>query len=467
MRLEELRGRRVALLGLGADVRAAVPSIVGAGPAELVVVEEGGGALDGAAGDRAGFGRMVSLGEAASTAEVLVRSPGFPRYQAPLVEARARGAAMTTPLDLWMGSSGGKRSDGSPQTVVAVTGTKGKSTVTELTGVLAGRHGLRVGLAGNLGVPVFAEGGWDDDAPTVVLEVSSYQAADLCHVPDLAVLSFLGEDHVSWHGGVERYVADKLRVLANEAGRAGRILVAASGGRAAEAVAALGLAIEVVEPPAGGDEVPVHRLQNAALAASVLAAIGGPVLSPGQVVDAARTSLPGRLDACPGPPGILCLDDALASNPSATAAGLAWLRTIGRPTVVLLGGADRGVDPGPLVAEVRRWPAGLLSAIALPESGAALAATCGVELAGVASGVADAVDRGLGVLRDRGVVMDLGAGRTRSRPELVDPTACNGVLMFSPAAPTPPGTGNWQSRSAAFRVSLGAGGPEVVPAPGG
>lgn len=424
MRLDELSGRRVVLLGLGADVRAAVPAIEGAGPAELVAVEDG----DAGRGPGGGM-RRLGLVEAATSGEVFVRSPGFPRYGAPLVEARERGAAMTTPIDLWMGTVGPSR------TVVAVTGTKGKSTVTDLVGVLARDAGLRVGVAGNLGVPVF-DAGWDHDAPVVVLEVSSYQAADLHHVPDLAVLTFLSEDHLSWHGGVARYVDDKLRVLHNDGGTARRVLLPAVGGAAAEAVAALGIdhqlahGIEVVDPPVADASVPRHRLQNAALAAKVLAGIGGPRLDGNEVVEAARSSLPGRLDICAGPPGLLCLDDALASNPSATAAGLAWLRTLGRSTVVVLGGADRGVDPSPLVQEADRWPPGSLRAVVVPDSGADLARRCGLAVVRSAVDVDDAV---------RAAVADLPA---------------DGVVIFSPAAPTPPAVGNWETRSNQFRSAL-------------
>ena len=83
------------------------------------------------------------------TAQIFVRSPGFPRYLPQLVDAMERGALMTTPLDLWVGSL-----DPS-QRVVAVTGTKGKTTTTDLIGHFATEAGLRVGLAGNIGIPVF------------------------------------------------------------------------------------------------------------------------------------------------------------------------------------------------------------------------------------------------------------------------------------------------------------------------
>ncbi len=420
MRLPELRGRRVALLGLGADVAAAVPAIVAAGPAEVVAVDD----ASTGAGPPAGVTRLVPLAEAAGWAEVFVRSPGFPRYRPELVAACEAGAEMTTPLDLWLGTHGGDRM------VVGITGTKGKSTVTSVLGALASAQGLRVGVAGNLGVPVFGPG-WDGEAPLVVLEVSSYQAADLHHVPDVAVVTFLSEDHLSWHGGVERYVADKLRLVRNEGGVAGRVLVAADGGGAADALAGLGIEAEVVPAPADAPRsVPVHRLANAALAAAALAAAGGPVLSGAAVVEAASTSLPGRLDACPGPADLLCVDDALASNPSATAAGLAWLRSLGRSTVVILGGVDRGVDPSPLVDEVKRWEPGSLRVVTVPENGDALAEACSIAVAAQAVDVTDAV---------------------RQARALVGPGE---ALLFSPAAPTPPGQGSWVSRSTAFRAAV-------------
>jgi UDP-N-acetylmuramoylalanine--D-glutamate ligase len=265
----------------------------------------------------------------------------------------------------------------------------------------------------------------------VALEVSSYQAADLHHVPDLAVVTHLAEDHLSWHGGVDRYVADKLRLLRNDGGTAGTILVAESSGRAREAIAALGLDAVVVAAPLAPAELPAHRVANAALAVEVVHRLGGPAPTAAAVVDAARSSLPGRLDRCVGPPGVLCLDDALASNPSATAAALAWLRGLDRPTVVVVvGGTDRGVDAGPLAEEVGRWRPGRLHAVALPDTGTELATRCGLAVVAVADSVEAA---------------------TRSALDAAGP---GGVVLFSPAAPTPARIGTWQTRSDQFRAAL-------------
>lgn len=425
MRLDELTGRRVVLLGLGADVLAAVRAIRSAEPSAIAVVDDGPQA-------EATDLPVLSLVDAASWGDVFVRSPGFPRYQEPLLAALDRGAEMTTPVDLWLGTYGAER------TVVAITGTKGKSTVTALLGLLAERGRIDVGVAGNLGIPVFSDG-WNADAPVIVLEVSSYQAADLHHVPDIAVLTYLSEDHLSWHGGVGRYVADKLRVVANEGGRASTVIVPEDNGRALEALAALGIEPEIVAAPDSDPTVPRHRVQNAALAAAALAELGGHQLVDVEIVAIARHSMPGRLDPCPGPAGILCLDDALASNPSATAAALRWLRTLDRRTVVLLGGADRDVDPEPLRAEAACWDPNLLSAIALPDTGCRLAEACGIRL------LANAVD------------VPSAAGLALSN------VGEDAVILFSPGAPTPPEVGNWETRSDQFRTAVAAAANATVP----
>lgn len=424
MQLSDLSGRRVALLGLGADVGAALPEVVAAGPAEVRLVLDDPHAEPPAGGSVEASLERVDLDVGAAWAEVFVRAPGFPRYQQPLVRALSGGARMTTPLDLWVGSHGAGRD------LVMITGTKGKSTVTRMIGLLAEAQGLRVGVAGNLGPAVFGHG-WDHDAPVVALEVSSYQAADLHHVPRIAAIPFLAEDHISWHGGVDRYVADKLRVVRNEGGTASTVLVAEEGGRALQELRSLGLTPQVVPAPVVDPEVPVQRVRNAALAAAVVEALGGSATE-AEVVDVARASMPGRLDRCEGPAGLFCIDDALASNPTATAAALAWLRGLDRPTIVILGGQDRQVDPTPLVEESARWSTGDLRAVALPDTGPDLARRCSIPVVATAETVQAAVAAAL------------------------DAAEPGTAILFSPAAATPVRFGNWEARSGAFRSALRA-----------
>lgn len=433
MHPNDLSGRSVTLLGLGSDVRAAVPSIIAAGPRELVIVDDG-------ANGQVTIGShtvpVVALADACAMADVMVRSPGFPRYLPELVDARRRGVTMTTPVDMFLATLG------PDVTTVLVTGTKGKSTTTDMIRRFAPDSGLDVGVAGNLGIPVF-ETGWGEDAPSIVLEVSSYQASDLHRVPDIAVITSIAEDHLSWHGSLDVYLDDKLGVIANDGGCAGTVIVPTAELRAREVLAERfpDLEPELVDDVASDGTVPIHRLRNAALAARVVTRLGGVEPSPDAILAAASTGMPGRLDVCgrrEDSGGVLFVDDALASNPSATAAGLAWARDNSTDVIVLVGGHARGVSDDPLRSEVELWnddPGRRLRAVALPESGIELANSCGIDVVATADDVADAA---------------------RIAHGAVTGSAGDPIVIFSPAAPTPPGSGNWETRSTQFREAVSA-----------
>lgn len=435
MRPDDLTGRRVAVLGLGVDVRAAIAKLAPVGPAEWLLVDSAAGvaaqARDGVVTVDGIDLLLVDLETASESAEVFLRSPGFPRYLEPLVAARARGALMTTPVDLFMGST---RPD---QKVVAITGTKGKSTTTDLVGHFLKDADVRAGVAGNLGIPVFADG-WDSDAPVVVIEVSSYQASDLHHVPDVAVLTSLSQDHLSWHGGVERYVADKLRVVSNEAGTAPVVIVSADELGALQAVAAHNPV--VVASPENPDGLPFQRVQNAALAAEVLSQLGLAEMTEEQILAGAVATMPGRLDPCKTGGGrwesTSFLDDTLASNPSASAAGLRWARSTGKRVAVILGGSDRGVSVEPLRDEASLWEPGRLVAVTLADNGADIAEQAGIEVLGRADSVTEAVRLAAGWL------------------DSDEPAQIGGIVLFSPAAPTPARQGSWKERSSEFRSAV-------------
>jgi UDP-N-acetylmuramoyl-L-alanine---L-glutamate ligase len=249
-------------------------------------------------------------------------------------------------------------------------------------------------------------------------------------VPEIAVLTSLAEDHLDWHGSYEQYRSDKLRVVGNDGNVAARVFVPRAESTAVDATRAF--SPNLVDVPEHDIRLPHHRVQNAALAAAVVAELGVTGIDDAEILEAAERFLPGRLATCTGPADGLWIDDALATNPSAAAAGLAWARSLDRPTIVLLGGADRGVNPAPLKEEIARWPAGRIRAVTLPDNGAALAAACGIETIRAAETVSDAV-----------------AVASDALPR-------GGMVMFSPAAPTPPTAGNWKLRSDTFRTTVAA-----------
>ena len=95
----------------------------------------------------------------------------------------------------------------------AVTGTNGKTTVTEVATEILAASGVRAIAAGNIGTPV--SGLRDDDADVAVLELSSYQLLFMgAFKPKAAALLNIAQDHLDWHGSVEAYIAAKAAIFA-------------------------------------------------------------------------------------------------------------------------------------------------------------------------------------------------------------------------------------------------------------
>src|SRR4029077_11820723 len=93
-----------------------------------------------------------------------------------------------------------------------VSGTKGKSTTAALIAHLARAARASVALAGNIGVPALDLLD-EEPARVTVVELSSYQIADLQSGPEVALITNLFKEHTDWHGSEERYRAEKLRLL--------------------------------------------------------------------------------------------------------------------------------------------------------------------------------------------------------------------------------------------------------------
>ncbi len=139
----------------------------------------------------------------------IVLSPGVPLSLPLLVEARRRDIAIWSELEL-----GFRHLQG---TVVAVTGTKGKSTTTTLIGDMLRAGGREARLAGNIGAPLTAELEGASAETVFVLEVSSFQLACVdTFRPHVAVLLDVTPDHLDWHPSFEDYVHSKARIFENQ-----------------------------------------------------------------------------------------------------------------------------------------------------------------------------------------------------------------------------------------------------------
>lgn len=451
MTLDELLGLRMAVWGLGAEGMALVALARSRGVEPLLVDDHPGRvpggvrtvAEGGVAGVRgSGHRPVLRPGDVPWTdVDVVVRAPGVSRYRPELLAAESAGVRVTTGMALWL-------EDHADAPVLAVTGTKGKSTTASLAAAILRADGVDVALIGNIGVPVIETYG-HPPAGAYVVEVSSYQAADVSVSPQVVVLTSLAPDHLDWHGGVEPYYRDKLRLI--EAGRPGggacALAVSAGNDEAVHRTAShphrtlYGPAGRVAVAEDGwvvadgvrlvdGTRLRVAGRHNAW---NLCGAVAGALLLTGRVPSAAAVAaavdgfagLPSRCHVLGERDGRTFVDDALASNPFASAASIQTFA--GRDLCVIVGGADRGVDPMPLVEAVaaHRPPA----SVVVLEPGAARLVD-----ALVAGGVPAPAVR---TAADVPGAVALASGVT---PE-------GGVVLFSPGAPTPDGGGGYRERS--------------------
>jgi UDP-N-acetylmuramoylalanine--D-glutamate ligase len=134
---------------------------------------------------------------------LVVKSPGISLYRPEIAQAKDKGTRFTSGTNLWFEAHPNART-------IAVTGTKGKSTVSRLIHHLLVKGGYDAKLLGNVGVAALSEKPARD---WTVFELSSYQLADFNHAADIGVLTNLYPEHAPWHGGVEPYYRDKLNIF--------------------------------------------------------------------------------------------------------------------------------------------------------------------------------------------------------------------------------------------------------------
>lgn len=295
---------------------------------------------------------------AVAKADLIVTSPGVKPLTSPLWQAAMRRAKKGECEFLGELEFGFRHWKGK---VLAVTGTNGKTTTTELTVALLRAAGADAHPAGNIGFPLSdlaadqREGKLSPGALPVV-EVSSFQLerADT-FAPFAAVLLNLESDHEDrYAGGFDEYVAVKKRIF-DRVAPGNRIYGLSMDSPVARRVTVYGDAMLI-----DGDEILIdlgntaltapHNRENLAAAVELcLRALPlDAVLSPDFRL-AVHTFQPGkhRLELVAEKDGIRYVDDSKATNPASVVAAL---RATPGPAVILLGGLDKGMDFSPLAA---------------------------------------------------------------------------------------------------------------------
>jgi UDP-N-acetylmuramoylalanine--D-glutamate ligase len=203
-------GKQVVVVGAARSGIAAAELLVRRGA--RVTLTEAREAFDGAEPLRQ-LGVTLELGghrtATFAAADLVVVSPGVPVEQPVFDTARANGAEIIGELELgWRWIKG---------RVIAITGTKGKSTTTTLVGRMLQADGRRVLVGGNIGVPLSAQVEASTPDTMHVVEASSFQLETTTSFhPWIAVWLNFAADHLDRHPSVEAYASAKARVFANQ-----------------------------------------------------------------------------------------------------------------------------------------------------------------------------------------------------------------------------------------------------------
>ncbi|MDY0255665.1 UDP-N-acetylmuramoyl-L-alanine--D-glutamate ligase [Gudongella oleilytica] len=142
--------------------------------------------------------------------DLIIKSPGInPRHEL-LVEANKKSIPVYSDIELAYRMY-------PDRTIIAVTGTNGKTTTTILAGEVFSDAGFRVNIAGNVGVGILQAMENSEEGDVFIVEASSFQLENTEDFkPKAAVITNITPDHLDWHGSLDKYVKAKYKIFANQ-----------------------------------------------------------------------------------------------------------------------------------------------------------------------------------------------------------------------------------------------------------
>ncbi len=352
-------------------------------------------------------------------ADLIVASPGVPLEQPVFDAARQSGVEIIGELEFaWRWIAG---------RVIAVTGTKGKSTTTTLIGRILDAAGARVLVGGNIGTPLSAQVEQSTAETIHVVETSSFQLETTTSFhPWIAVWLNFSDDHLDRHPTLDAYVSAKARIFANQTAGDWAVLnaddpaVVTQGNRTAARRISFSLAGSAGDGfgvdgdwivrrtgtqierliPLGAVELTGRHMLNNVLAAAAATYLAG--ARPEAMVDALRGfhGLPHVMEPAGQVGGVRFVNDSKATNVEAARRSI---ESFDRGVVAIVGGRFKGGDlrdlREPLAARGR-------AVVAIGESTSLVReALTGVVPVIAAASMREAVEEGFRAAQPDGVVL--------------------------------------------------------------
>ncbi|KAA9041429.1 UDP-N-acetylmuramoyl-L-alanine--D-glutamate ligase [Ginsengibacter hankyongi] len=156
------------------------------------------------------FEEGVHTKEKIFSADVIVKSPGIPEKNDLIKELRKEGVEIISEIEFAFWYKGGSK-------IIGITGSNGKTTTTSLVYHICKEGGLDCAMVGNIGYS-FARQVAKEPKRVYVVEISSFQLDDIkTFRPDVAILTNITEDHLDrYEYNFENYIASKFNIIKNQ-----------------------------------------------------------------------------------------------------------------------------------------------------------------------------------------------------------------------------------------------------------
>ncbi len=293
--------------------------------------------------------------------DLIIKAPGSPIDSPFILEARKEG----TPITMWAALFAGfAREVGA--TIVGVTGTRGKTTVTEMLVAILRAASKDVIEGGNVqGTSLLSHLASVTSETIVVLELDSWKLQGFGEArlsPHIAVFTTFYADHMNYYkNDMGAYLADKANIFLNQTKSDTLVL----GKQCAPTIiekyserieANTIVADELKLPDTWTLQMPgLHNRYNAALALAAARALGIADSVSRAAIESFR-GVPGRLELVREVNGVKVYNDTTSTTPEATLAALSALGNVGHRKsynlILILGGADKGLDMSALIARL-------------------------------------------------------------------------------------------------------------------
>ena len=358
-----LRGKRIAVLGLGVSNRPLVKLLLSYGCTVTGCDRTSREKLDQEVLELEKLGCSLSLGETyldGISADIVFRTPGMHPCNPAIVRLREQGAEITSEMEVFF--------ELCPCPILAVTGSDGKTTTTTLISEMLKAEGYTVHLGGNIGTPLLPICNRIRPADYAVVELSSFQLLDMRRSAGRALITNLSPNHLDVHKDMAEYVEAKKNVYRFQ--NADGLLIVNADNELTARLRGNGTTYRFSRQGAPSSRVQlregaicldgkpvldtgdillpgVHNIEN--YMAAILMVEG--IVSMETVRNVAKTfgGVEHRIELVRIKDGVRFYNDSIASSPSRTVAGL---RSFDEKVILIAGGYDKQIpfdDLGPEV----------------------------------------------------------------------------------------------------------------------